>query len=188
MTWSSAQYEAQLLVDSAEQDALNLATGRYQYLKNLIPELPAAGVAELSHAMALEKVAASQVPGQVVINDLTNGDSSLAQYHFVQADAGVASSVVQAATAGQRGILGVLQNAPALGEACVIAGGGITQVLAGVAVTKGAALISDATGRAITATAGVGNHVYGYALEAASGANALFRMAFGYAGPVTNAS
>lgn len=183
-----AQYAARLLTDTNESNALDIATGRYAYLKDIIPELHAEGLASLSLAMALERVSNSFVPQQMLITSLVSGDSALVANRFVQANSGVADSVVMAATAGQRGILGVCLATPALGAACTIAGGGVCQVLSGVAVTKGAAVISDASGQAITATAGVGNHVYGYALEAASAAGVLIKIAFGYAGPVTNAS
>jgi hypothetical protein len=108
---------------------------------------------------------------------------AIAAFKFVQM---ASDGVRAAATAGQRGVIGVSQNAPAMGEICLIAGGGQTQVVAGVAVAKGDALMSDASGRAITAAATTSNHVHGYALEAASGAGVVFRMAFGYRGPVTN--
>lgn len=65
--------------------------------------------------------------------------------------------------------IGVLLNKPNTGEAAEIATDGIVKVVAGAAITAGAALMSDASGRAITA-ATAGNKTFGKALEAASGA------------------
>ncbi len=112
-------------------------------------------------------------------------DLSAKPYHFVQM---VAGGIFAAATAGQRGLVGVLQNSPNVGEQCIVSGGGRTLVTAGVAITKGASLMSDAAGKAITSAAGVANHIYGYALEAASASGVKFQMVFAYHGPVTNAS
>jgi len=68
---------------------------------------------------------------------------------------------------------GVLQNAPALGQAADVAIGGITKVVVGAAVTAGQELQSDTNGRAITFSSG---RKVGLALESAAGANAMISM------------
>ena len=69
---------------------------------------------------------------------------------------------------------GVLQNAPALGQACDVAIAGITKVVVGAAVTAGQELMADTNGRAITQTST--NRKVGMALESAAGANAIISM------------
>lgn len=115
---------------------------------------------------------------QVIINyDEWAAAESLAAkpYHFVQMGS---DGIRAAATAGQQKILGVIQNAPAVGERALICGGGQTPVFSGVAITKGAALMSDAAGKAITAAVSSSSFITGIALEAASAAGVLFKMAF----------
>ena len=68
---------------------------------------------------------------------------------------------------------GVLQNAPAAGQAAAVAIGGITKVVVGAAVTAGQELQSDTNGRAITFSSG---RKVGMALESAAGANAMIDM------------
>jgi len=68
---------------------------------------------------------------------------------------------------------GVLQNAPAQGQACDVAINGITKVVVGAAVTAGQELQSDTNGRAITFSSG---RKVGMALESATGANAMIDM------------
>lgn len=128
---------------------------------------------------------------QLRLSGLVSGDIALSasQFRFVQMDTGLAGAVARAATAGQRGLVGVIQDKPTLvGDPCLVVGGGITKVEAGVALTKGCAVMTDASGRAITAAASAANHIYGYALEAASAAGSLAALIFAYHGPVTNNS
>jgi hypothetical protein len=62
---------------------------------------------------------------------------------------------------------GVLQNKPdALGKAASVASRGVSKVMAGAAVAAGTFVMSNATGKAVTATAT--NAIQGKALEAAS--------------------
>jgi hypothetical protein len=129
--------------------------------------------------------------GQFTLPGLVSGELALSasQYRFVQVDTQAVGSVIRAATAGQQGLIGVLQDKPQLvGDPVNVCGGGITKVEAGVAITKGARLTTDASGRAITAAATAAHHVYGYALEAASAAGSIIAMAFSYHGPAVNAS
>lgn len=127
----------------------------------------------------------------ILLPGLVSGDTALSasQFRFVQGGTTPAASLARAATAGQKGILGVLQDKPLLGDPALVCGGGVTKVEAGVAIASaGLPLMCDSVGRAITAAAGVANHIYGYSLEAASGPGSIIAMAFSYHGPVTNAS
>ncbi len=125
---------------------------------------------------------------QLRLSGLVSGDTALSasQFCFVQMGTANPGEVVRAATAGQRGLVGVIQDTPSLGDPCLVVGGGVTKVLAGSALTKGCAVMTDASGRAITAAATTSNHIYGYALEAASAAGSKAAMIFAYHGPVTN--
>lgn len=114
---------------------------------------------------------------------LNSGDVALSasQYRFVQL--GSAGTAVRAATAGQRGIVGVLQDKPAnVGDPCLVAGGGITKVEAGSAITAGAKVSADSAGRAVTATAASSIHLYGRAIEAAAAAGNIISIVYGYDG------
>lgn len=119
---------------------------------------------------------------------LVSGDIALSasQFRFVQTDSGVAGGVARAATAGQQGLLGVLQDKPAsVGDPVFVAGGGVCKVEAGCTLTKGVKVMTDSVGRAITAAVTSSNHLYGYALEAAAVGD-IVAMVFGYHGPVQN--
>src|SRR6516164_528862 len=84
-----------------------------------------------------------------------------------------ASRTVALNTAAGGVCYGVLQNAPAAGQAADVAIGGITKVVVGAAVTAGQELQSDTNGRAITFSSG---RKVGLALESAAGANAMISM------------
>lgn len=104
--------------------------------------------------------AGTLLPGLVAAADYTS-----AQYRFVAVNG---SGKAELAGAGAL-ISGVLTNAPAADAAATIAGPGTkVQVESGAAVTQGAAVASDATGRAVAAT--TGDYIGGEALEAATGA------------------
>lgn len=87
-------------------------------------------------------------------------DLSSAQFKFVTLESD--GQVDLADAAGERAI-GVLLNEPTSGKAATVAMTGKVMVVAGAAVTAGAALQTDASGDAITAAAG--DYVMGYALE-----------------------
>jgi predicted RecA/RadA family phage recombinase len=72
--------------------------------------------------------------------------------------------------AGTRAV-GVIQNKPNSGEATEICHTGISKVKSGAGVTVGDVVMSDSTGRAITATST--NHRVGIALATAGGADVL---------------
>lgn len=74
-------------------------------------------------------------------------------------------------------LLGVVQNAPAAGEAAQVrcVRGTVTLASAGAAVTAGDRIITDANGQFITA-AGAAQKVCGIALSSAGAINELFEM------------
>lgn len=93
-----------------------------------------------------------------------------------------ADDQVQAAAAGTDLVIGATQDvAPAIGERVDVAVVGITYVTAGAAITRGARLMSDASGRVITAAAAAGSNVntVGSALESASAAGDVIRVLLG---------
>lgn len=68
--------------------------------------------------------------------------------------------------------VGVLQNKPQVtGQAATVGIRGVSNVMAGAAITAGATVTTDATGRAVASTGT--DVVYGIALAAATGANEL---------------
>jgi hypothetical protein len=71
-------------------------------------------------------------------------------------------------------IYGVLQNTPIQTDACDVGVGGISKMVAGAAITAGAELMVDASGRFITWTAGAGNFKVGMALETVGALGAIF--------------
>ena len=90
-----------------------------------------------------------------------------------------ADDQVQAAAAATDLVIGATQDvAPALGERVDIAVTGITYITAGAAITRGARLMSDASGRVITAAAAAGSNVntVGLALESAAAAGDVIRV------------
>ena len=101
-----------------------------------------------------------------------SADLSAEQFTFMVADA---NGEAAQAGAGDDAV-GVLQNDPAAqGEAANLQTFGISKVVAGAAVASGAQVMSDATGRAITAT-GTGAFVTGVALQAAANADEIIAV------------
>jgi hypothetical protein len=93
------------------------------------------------------------------------------QYRFVKVTA--AHTAGLSTNAANEQTIGVLQNKPQqVGEAASIAISGITYMQAGAAVAAGAAVKSDSTGRAVTATVGT-DVVLGIALAASTAADQL---------------
>lgn len=108
-----------------------------------------------------------------VFNDGNNysaeaaADLSAKQYYLVKTDA---NQKVVLASAATDAILGILQNAPILGQTAdvrLLNGNGTFKVILGGNVAKDAYLTSDAAGKAI-ATTSTGNRVFGRALSAGS--------------------
>jgi len=116
--------------------------------------------------MAYEK-RGETLPGIAAGADL----SSTGQHRFVDLD-GSGEAVLAGAGAA---VAGVLENAPAQGEAAAIMGpGSVSKVEAGAAVSAGADVTSDASGRAVTSASG--NYIAGKAINAAGGAGELISV------------
>jgi len=94
-------------------------------------------------------------------------DLSAKQYHFVKLNAANSVHVCDAATDQ---ILGVLQNAPASGEAASVMILGISKLTASASIAVGARLSTTTAGKAVTVTNGsdTTKYVGAVALEAAS--------------------
>lgn len=92
---------------------------------------------------------------------------------------GASDTAVVAAAAVADFLVGVSGDiAAASGERCDVIMSGIAFVLAGAAITRGAVLTTDASGRAVTAApaAGTNNSTIGRALESAAAANDVIRV------------
>lgn len=93
------------------------------------------------------------------------------QYRFVKVTG--AHQVGLATTKASDISIGVMQNKPQVsGQAATIGIRGITNVMAGAAVSVGSPVTCDANGRAIAGTVGT-DKCYGIALAASTGANQL---------------
>ena len=99
--------------------------------------------------------------GLQVGTETANGDLSGSQFLFVQ----FAAAGVTVAGAGAP-VDGVLQGQPIADQSASVLVSGVSKMVAGAAVLKGAEVMSSAAGKAITATAG--NNIVGRALEAAT--------------------
>jgi hypothetical protein len=92
---------------------------------------------------------------------------------YRQVKFGTVDGKVTTAAAATDMVIGVSNDvAPALGERCDIITVGIAYIEAGAAITRGALVTSDATGRAVTPapSAGTNNRYTGIAYEAAAAA------------------
>lgn len=101
-------------------------------------------------------------------------DLSTKQYYAVKL---TAARAVNLASAGGEAIYGVLQNAPPSGQAADVGFLGVTKAVAGAAVSAGDYLMTDTSGRLITATST--NHRVGQAIEAAGAAGVIFTVMLG---------
>jgi hypothetical protein len=70
---------------------------------------------------------------------------------------------------------GILQNKPAVGQAADVGILGVSKAVAGAALSAGALLMTDSSGRVITRTST--NPVVGQAIEAATAANQIITIA-----------
>jgi len=102
---------------------------------------------------------------------------SASQFKFVQLNS--SGQAILAATAGQMGVIGVLQDKPAaVGQPASIAHAGVTKIVTGSAITAGGKVLTDANGAAISAAATSVQAVLGRALESATAAGATISMIF----------
>lgn len=103
---------------------------------------------------------------------LAGADLSGSQYKFVKMSG---ATVILAAVAGEK-ILGVTTQKPVSGDVAeVVVEASAVPIQAGAAFAAGAYLMTDATGRAITA-ATTGSTIVGQALEAATAAGDIVTM------------
>lgn len=105
-------------------------------------------------------------PGWGAWSAPAENDLSSSQYKALELGSG---ETVDVADGAADLIVGILQNKPEANEACEILSSGISKVLAGAAVTRGARVGTDASGRAVAKTADA-DLTFGIALEAASAA------------------
>lgn len=96
----------------------------------------------------------------------TGADLSTHQYKIVKFDG--SGDIVVATTKASDLLLGIIQDNPPSGQACDVKCAGISKGIAGAAVTKGARLTTDGSGRAIAWS--TGEVQIGIALSAAAAA------------------
>lgn len=116
-------------------------------------------------------------------------DLSAKQYYLVDCDAATSTSgvtnVITPSAAGAAAI-GVLQNKPAAGQTAEVLLLGITKAVAGAAIAAGDLLMSDSTGRVITATAAgafpATHFIIGRALNAAAAAGVIVSVVLQFNG------
>lgn len=117
---------------------------------------------------------AFQIPG-FSMSLPASADLSAFQHHFVEVDANGRLTVSNAAG---ESVFGVLQNDPAaIDQSGAVMLNGVSKVVAGAAVTVGALVQTNASGRAIAALSA--DFVVGRALEAAGGDGETIPVALG---------
>lgn len=94
-----------------------------------------------------------------------NADLSAKQFFCVKLAGAFAVDVPSASTDA---VVGVLQNKPKSGDAAEVATAGVSKCVAGAAITAGAKVMSDTTGKVIAYVGSAGNTCIGIALEAAT--------------------
>lgn len=113
----------------------------------------------------------------IVLSKNALAGAAIAAYTLVKQS--TADDVVIATAAATDLVIGATQDvAPAAGERVDIAVIGITFITAGAAITRGSRLMSDASGRVITAAAAAGSNVMtvGVAMESATAAGDVIRV------------
>ena len=101
-------------------------------------------------------------------------DLSSSQFYAVKI---TAARAVNLASTGGEYIYGILQNKPTSGQAADVGILGISKAIAGAAYSAGVALMTDTSGRLITATGT--NHRVATSIEAATAAGQLITVALG---------
>lgn len=107
-------------------------------------------------------------------------DLSALQFTAVVANS---AGKIAAATIGAN-CVGILISKPVTDQAGTVVTDGIAKIKAGAAVTAGAKVMADATGRAVTAVGGGTNHVLGVAMESAAAAGEIIRVLVGNPKPL----
>ena len=120
--------------------------------------------------------------GAIKATEPAAGDLSAKQFYFMI----WSSSNVTTATAVTDACTGVLQNKPAAaGRAAELIVVGPTKVVAGAAISAGALLTTDTSGRAVTVTPGTDTtkYILGRAMEAAGAAGDIIEAFVNCANP-----
>lgn len=120
---------------------------------------------------------ATEQPGFKIGTLFAGADLRTHQFKFVKLNA--SGQVILCSVAGEKTI-GVLQNKPNTGEVADIMPLGQSKLHCGAAVAAGAQIMTDASGRAITA-ATTGSTIQGWAFEAGA---AAAEIVSGYVGVV----
>lgn len=107
-------------------------------------------------------MSAYEIPGFKLGVLKASADLSAKQYYAVKLTSSSGTKIA-VPSASSDDIIGILQNAPASGEAAEVTISGVTKMLLGETVALGAKVQSDATGKGVNAGAG---RVIGRALEA----------------------
>ncbi len=118
---------------------------------------------------------AYEIPGFCVGVEVAAVDLSAAQFRAVKFTA----TGWDLAGAGEQAV-GFVQNDPTSGRVAEVLIDGVTKAIAGAAFAKGAKLMTNATGRLITATAT--NHIVAQALAAAGALDEIVSVIATYKG------
>lgn len=124
---------------------------------------------------------AYEIPG-FTFTLVAAADYSASQFRFIDVDT-TGKGATPTAAGGR--VVGVRNNKPKSGEAATVVVNGVSIVEAGAAVAVGADVMTDTTGRAITA-ATTGSNIAGIALEAASAAGQFIAILLSPAGQKAN--
>lgn len=116
---------------------------------------------------------AFEIPGESVGVLVAAADLDTRQFTAVQVNS---SGQIAAVTGSAQVTFGILQDKPRAGQPANVMRSGVTKMVAGAAVTAGAEVMADATGRAITAATAT-NRVIGIALETATAPNQIIAVA-----------
>ena len=98
-------------------------------------------------------------------------DLSANQFYAVKV---TGSRQVNLASSGGEDIYGILQNTPTSGQVADVGISGISKAVAGAAITAGAVVMTDSSGRLITRTSS--NHGVGVALETVTATGQIFTL------------
>lgn len=104
---------------------------------------------------------------------IAGADLSAKQFYAVKLT--TTARQVNLASSGGEEIYGILQNKPTANQAADVCLLGVTKAVAGAAITAGDFLMTDTSGRLITATST--NHRVGQAMEAATAAGQIITAA-----------
>lgn len=103
-------------------------------------------------------MAAHEIPGFKLTGIAGSTAASLTQYTFVAAATGASQPVYNTASTGASGVhpkyIGVVQNAPASGQAAELMVSGVSKVVAGEAIVAGQYVTIGASGKAAVAASG----------------------------------